>query len=71
MEGKFVKTLDPLNILWQWLSSKFYFRLFVFSNGQIHQGQSYLSYNAGHNILRHFDIWENFGVTTSEIIRDY
>ena len=29
------------------------------------------NYNPGHNILRHFDVWQNFGVTTSETNRDY
>ena len=27
-------------------------------------------YNPGHNILRHFDVWQNFRVTTSETNRD-
>ena len=50
---------------------KILFSVFLFSYGQIQQEQSYLSYNPGHNILRHFDIWQNLGVTTSETIRDY
>ena len=28
-------------------------------------------YNPGHNILKHFDVWQNFRVTTSEMNRDY
>ena len=28
-------------------------------------------YNPGHNILRHFDVSQNFRVTTSETNRDY
>ena len=28
-------------------------------------------YNPDHNILRHFDVWQNFCVTTSETNRDY
>ena len=30
-----------------------------------------LLYNPGHNILRHFDVWQNFRVTTSETNGDY
>ena len=29
------------------------------------------NYNPGHNSLRHFDVWQNFRVTTSETNRDY
>ena len=29
------------------------------------------NYNPGHNILRHFDVWQNFRVTTSETNGDY
>ena len=30
-----------------------------------------LTYNPGHNILRHFDVWQNFRVSTSETNCDY
>ena len=28
-------------------------------------------YNPGHNILRHFDVWKTFRITTSERNRSY
>ena len=27
--------------------------------------------NPGHNIFRHFNVWQNFRITTSETNRDY
>ena len=30
----------------------------------------YVYYNPGHNILRHFDVCQNFRVTTNETNRD-
>ena len=33
--------------------------------------ESCWNYNPGHNTLRHFDVWQNFRVATSEANRDY
>ena len=46
---------------------------------QIHSNKSNIvesltlqtSYNPGHNILRHFDVQQNFRVITSQTNRDY
>ena len=71
-------------ILYYTVKAKFYSELFIVRliyfepvvpncskdrhDGNLHDGAQ--NYNPGHNILRHFDVWQNFRVTTSEMNRD-
>ena len=69
-----MKTCICLHLLKKWCMGNSVFLCDVKALGHIHNPFKYLRwyllwiYNPGHNILKHFDVWQNFCVTASEIV---